>query len=98
MYSVVDDENIDRVTVDSLVTLTVTLKRSSLLEAGLMRLDDTNVLDSVVDGDEVQYVQGIGCEHFMSMCSATSVMSSSKNIAILTNLTGVFLRPIILLH
>ena len=52
---VVDDDNTDKVTAGSLVTLSVTLRRSSLLEKGLMQMDDTKTLGSALDGDEVFY-------------------------------------------
>jgi len=50
---VVDNDNMDKVTAGSLVTLSVTLRRSSLLEAGLMQMDDSMTIGSTHDGDEV---------------------------------------------
>ena len=78
--AVVDDDDTDKVTVGSLVTLCVTLHRSSLLEAGLMQLSDSTTLESTPEGDEVrnlkwlELVMGLympllsGYDNFMDTC------------------------------
>ena len=47
--AVVEDDNTDRVTVGSLVTMSVTLQRSSLLEAGLLEILEQTPADSWQD-------------------------------------------------
>lgn len=51
--AVVDDDNTDIVTVGSLVTVSVTLYRSSLLEAGLLETSEQTPLDFEQNREEV---------------------------------------------